>query len=91
MLDFLLPFHIQLSSLSLAFAVIVVLYCLSRSIYNVWFHPLAGFPGPKLAAATRWYEGYFDIFVGSGGQYFRQIERMHQHYGLNTTSSYRGC
>ena len=52
-----------------------------RLTYNVYFHPLSKFPGPKLAAASRWYEGYFDNLVGQGGQYIYEIDRMHQKYG----------
>ncbi|KAL8737566.1 MAG: hypothetical protein Q9181_001544 [Wetmoreana brouardii] len=50
-------------------------------VYNIYFHPLAGFPGPKLAGASRWYEGYFDNLVGHGGQYMYEIDRMHEEYG----------
>ncbi len=56
---------------------------LSRLIYNVYFHPLRAFPGPKLAAATRWYEGYFDNLVSHGGQYMYEIDRMHEQFGSN--------
>ena len=52
-----------------------------RFAYNVYFHPLSKFPGPKLAAASRWYEGYFDNLVGQGGQYMYEIDRIHQIYG----------
>ena len=52
-----------------------------RLVYNVYFHPLSKFPGPKLAAASRWYEAYFDLLVGQGGQYMYEIDRIHQQYG----------
>ncbi|KAJ0416599.1 hypothetical protein BJY00DRAFT_316716 [Aspergillus carlsbadensis] len=43
------------------------------------FSPIARFPGPKLAAVTFWYEFYYDVV--QRGQYFRQIDKMHQRYG----------
>ncbi|KAI4603817.1 hypothetical protein KJ359_003637 [Pestalotiopsis sp. 9143b] len=50
------------------------------ALYNVSpFHPLARFPGPKIAAASYLYEAYYDwILVG---RYTREIRDMHQKYG----------
>lgn len=58
-------------------------YCLDIAIHRPFFSPLAKFLGPKLAAVTGWYEGYYDVFAngGEGGQFARQIERLHQQYG----------
>lgn len=55
----------------------------SRLVYNVYFHPLSQFPGPKLAGASRWYEGYFDNLVGHGGQYMYEIDRIHREHGCS--------
>ncbi|QKX57632.1 uncharacterized protein TRUGW13939_04750 [Talaromyces rugulosus] len=59
----------------------LVAWLVTLAIYRLYLHPLAraGFPGPRLAAVTTWYEAYFDVFLQ--GQYIFQIERMHQKYG----------
>jgi hypothetical protein len=67
--------HIGLGILS-AF----ILQYVCRIIYRLWFSPLAGFPGPKLAAMTSLYEFYFDFFKKA--KYCFEIERMHQVYGM---------
>ncbi|KAI0805613.1 cytochrome P450 [Xylaria sp. FL0064] len=51
------------------------------TVYRLYFHPLAKFPGPKLGAATHWYEAYYDIFSKGGGQWTFQIRRLHERYG----------
>lgn len=48
-------------------------------IYRLYLSPLAGFPGPRLAAATGWYEFYFDFWLS--GKYIFEIEKMHIQYG----------
>ncbi|KAJ5826070.1 hypothetical protein N7474_003208 [Penicillium riverlandense] len=50
-----------------------------RIAYRLNGHPLASFPGPKLAAATFLYEFYYDVL--KGGMYLWEIERMHEIYG----------
>ncbi|KAJ5808865.1 cytochrome P450 [Penicillium riverlandense] len=62
-----------------AIAVGFVLYGASLAIYRLYFHPLARFPGPKIAAATRWYEFYYDVI--KRGKYVYKIEEMHRKYG----------
>ncbi|KAJ5757735.1 uncharacterized protein N7511_006429 [Penicillium nucicola] len=48
-------------------------------VYNLYFHPLSKFPGPKIAAASFFYEFYYDVI--KSGMYIWEIERMHEIYG----------
>lgn len=62
--------------------VILCLWILStvvKVIYRLFLHPLAKFPGPKLAAGTFLYEGYYDVI--QRGKYVHRIEEMHRQYG----------
>ncbi|KAK7918195.1 hypothetical protein PG985_010069 [Apiospora marii] len=58
---------------------LILLYTAALAVYRVTLHPLAGFPGPKLAATTEWYEFYHDIV--RQGQFIWQIQKLHDQYG----------
>jgi hypothetical protein len=66
-------------SLPVILATTLVLYAAGLLVYRLYLHPLAKFPGPKLAAITSFYEGYFEIV--QNGQYSRQISKLHDQYG----------
>ncbi|KAH9237209.1 hypothetical protein K456DRAFT_1830178 [Colletotrichum gloeosporioides 23] len=56
-----------------------LLYGTVLATYRVTCHPLAAIPGPRLAAATFWYEIWFDVV--RWGRYTHEIKRMHEVYG----------
>jgi hypothetical protein len=57
-------------------------------VYRLTLHPLARFPGPKLAAATGLYETYYEVFKDGGGRYWAEIEDMHREYGMLNNFSF---
>lgn len=57
----------------------IFLYTIYSLLYRLYFSPIAKFPGPKLAAATFWYEFYYDIILG--GKYIWRIKDLHKQYG----------
>lgn len=63
----------------------IALYYATLALYRLYLHPLAQFPGPKLAAVTRWYEGYYDLY--QSGQYTFKIAELHKQYGEEDQAS----
>ena len=57
----------------------LIVYTISLAFYRLFFHPLARFPGPRLAALTRYYEAYYDVV--QNGQYTFKIAELHRQYG----------
>ncbi|KAI9925860.1 hypothetical protein MW887_005666 [Aspergillus wentii] len=56
-----------------------LVYCVLGATYRLYFHPLAKFPGPKLAAISGWYEFYHDII--HRGQFIWKVDQLHRTYG----------
>ncbi|KAG6365865.1 hypothetical protein INS49_000041 [Diaporthe citri] len=61
------------------FTTIVVVLLGSLVFHRLFLHPLAKYPGPKLAAITRWYECYYDVI--QNGQNTFKIKELHEEYG----------
>lgn len=78
----------SLSSVPPTYLVISSLLCwfVSTSVYRLFFDPLAKFPGPKLAAITRYYEAYYDVI--QNGQYTYKIEQLHKQYGEQKSDTF---
>ena len=58
-----------------------LLYCFGLIVHRLYYSAIAGFPGPKLAALSYWYEAYYDFVSNGGGQFAFQIQRLHARYG----------
>ncbi|KAF2664438.1 putative cytochrome P450 [Microthyrium microscopicum] len=67
------------SNVALGLVISTVAYSVYTAIYRLYFHPLAKFPGPKLAALTDCYELYYDVV--QQGMWIWEINRMHDQYG----------
>lgn len=65
-------------ALSASFFVLVIAY-LFILVKRLYFHPLSKVPGPRLAAATGWYEFYYDVI--RKGYYSHRYPELHEKYG----------
>jgi len=68
----------------------VLCLLIATPIYRLTLHPLAKFPGPKVAAATSLYRVYYDVVKGGGGEMLHQLEYLHSVYGTSSVQFYPG-
>jgi len=68
-----------------AAVVLYVAYLVSLAFYRLTLHPLARFPGPKLAGISRFYEAYYDVY--QNGQYTFKIKELHRKYGKSPSAA----
>ncbi len=71
------------TSFLIVVGVLLVVWTICTVVYRIFFHPLAAFPGPKLAIATYCYEWYYDLILG--GQYTFKLKELHERYGMSRT------
>lgn len=67
----------QLPAILLLFLLAYTAFLVAAAVYNVTFHPLSRFPGPKLRGAF-YFPQYWDIYTGLTVQ---KIKRLHDEYG----------
>ena len=70
---------IQPVYLALVALVLGILYCVVVTARRLFLSPISHFPGPSIAAATFWYQFYYDVVLG--GQYVWKIRALHEKYG----------
>lgn len=69
------------SAACISSSLLFLIYFASLVIYRLYWSPLAKIPGPKLAAATFWYEFYYDVV--RRGRYTWKIGELHEEYGMS--------
>lgn len=62
---------------------VYLVYFVGLVVHRLHVSPLRKFPGPKLAAATQWYETYYEMYYNGGGMFTKQIKKLHEQYGEN--------
>ena len=61
-----------------AFATVIA-YAVYIVVYNVYFHPLAQFPGPPLAGATKYWKAYIECIANRS--FCHELVDLHTRYG----------
>ncbi|KAI9435538.1 putative P450 monooxygenase [Lactarius indigo] len=72
-------FSLLLVSGCLAMLVTILSLFVWRIVYNLYFHPLSHFPGPKLAACSRLWLAYRELIKGESLSDLRA--QLHRQYG----------
>ncbi|KAJ6088480.1 hypothetical protein N7486_009741 [Penicillium sp. IBT 16267x] len=70
------PFHAGMTLLVSCLSLIPI-YFIGLIVYNIYFHPLAKYPGPKSMAATR----IPNMHMVASGEAHRVITHLHEKYG----------
>lgn len=76
------PLRLLLSSTLAKCLLGLVAVQIAKYVYRLTFHPLARFPGPRLAALTNIYGAYYDL--SETRSYIKELPALHEKYGINT-------
>ena len=76
-------FSPSLAQLALYAVAAWVLWTAAWAVYNLYFHPLAKFPGPRLAAATEWWQVWLEVVTEQSLSL--KLWELHAIYGVYTT------
>lgn len=71
--------QLSLRSVGLFLFIAGTTWLVQSVVYNLYFHPLARFPGPKPVAATRLWRAFLEIFLHRSWQ--DVLEIYHADYG----------
>lgn len=69
----------NLFSIGIGLVALALVYNFAHAVHNLYFHPLAKFPGPWWAGVSYLAEFYYDVI--EGGRYFMVVAHMHEKYG----------
>lgn len=79
---------------SLVALCLVLIYFVGSLVHRVWYnlyqHPLAHIPGPKLAAATYLYQTFYGL-AGGKSRYYVRVSELHKQYGRLRTPGDNEC
>ena len=56
----------------------LIVYIAIKTVYRLYFHPLAKFPGPRLAAASTLWNAYYDLCTPG---LVKKLPKIHKEYG----------
>ena len=70
--------HLVRPDFILSSFVCLAVFLVYHVIHRLYFHPLSKFPGPWIAALTRWYEFYHDVI--QDGTYVKYYPVLHAKY-----------
>ena len=57
----------------------LIAFQIAKYVYRLTFHPLAHFPGPRLAALTNLYGAFYDL--SETRSYVKEMPALHERYG----------